>query len=135
MFSGAQALTTPLTSTDLPLPRLATGKVRDVYVVDARRLLLVATDRVSAFDVVMCEPVPFKGQVLTQLSAWWCKQFDGIVDHHVISADSEEITAAIPALAAHKAEIDGRITLCRRTSVFPVECVVRGYLAGSAWKE
>ena len=126
---------TPMTASQLPLHRVNRGKVRDVYAVDADRLLLVATDRVSAFDIVMGEAVPFKGQVLTQLSAWWCRQLDGAVDHHLISADTEEIVRAVPALAPHRDAIDGRATLCRRTAVFPIECVVRGYLSGSAWKE
>jgi phosphoribosylaminoimidazole-succinocarboxamide synthase len=125
----------PMTRSDLPVQRLSQGKVRDVYAVDADRLLLLATDRVSAFDVVMGEGVPHKGRVLTQLSAWWCRQFDGVVKHHLISADTDEIVRAVPVLAAHRAAIDGRATLCRRTTVFPVECVVRGYLSGSAWKE
>ena len=126
---------TPMTTSQLPLHRASQGKVRDVYVVDPDRLLLVATDRVSAFDIVMSEAVPFKGQVLTQLSAWWCKQLEGVVDHHLISADAEEIISVVPVLAPHRDAIDGRATLCRKTKVFPVECVVRGYLSGSAWKE
>ncbi|MGE3066700.1 MAG: phosphoribosylaminoimidazolesuccinocarboxamide synthase [Hyphomicrobiaceae bacterium] len=122
-------------ASQLPLPRLAQGKVRDIYAVEADRLLLVATDRVSAFDVVMNEAVPLKGQVLTQMSAWWFGQLDGIVDHHMITADTEEIIRAVPALDRHREDIAGRAMLCRRTTVFPVECVVRGYLSGSAWKE
>jgi phosphoribosylaminoimidazole-succinocarboxamide synthase len=125
----------PMTRSDLPLQRLSQGKVRDVYGVDHDRLLLVATDRVSAFDVVMQEAVACKGQVLTQLSAWWCAQLDGSVHHHTISTDTDEIVAAVPALLAHRQAIEGRATLCRKTTVFPIECVVRGYLAGSAWKE
>ena len=119
----------------LPLELLGRGKVRDVYVVDAARLLLVATDRVSAFDVVMREAVPHKGAVLTQLSAWWCRQLEGVVAHHVLAADADAIIAAVPALADHRPEIAGRAMLCRRTAVFPIECVVRGYISGSAWKE
>ena len=119
----------------LPLPHLRRGKVREVYVVDASRLLLVATDRVSAFDVVMAEPVPSKGAVLTQMTAWWLRQFDGEIAHHMIAADADAIIAEVPALAPHRDAIAGRAMLCRRTDVFPVECVVRGYLAGSAWKE
>jgi phosphoribosylaminoimidazole-succinocarboxamide synthase len=125
----------PMTRSDLPLQRLAQGKVRDVYGLDNDRLLLLATDRVSAFDVVMQEGVPCKGQILTQLSAWWCAQLDGIVAHHIIATDTDEIVAAVPALVAHRQAIEGRATLCRRTTVFPIECVVRGYIAGSAWKE
>ncbi len=119
----------------LPLQHLRRGKVREVYVVDDDRLLLVATDRVSAFDVVMAEPVPFKGAVLTQVTAWWLRQFESDVHHHMISANAEEIVAAVPALAPHRAALAGRAMLCRRTEVFPIECVIRGYLSGSAWKE
>jgi phosphoribosylaminoimidazole-succinocarboxamide synthase len=124
-----------MTSSNLPLRRLSQGKVRDIYEVDADRLLLVASDRVSAFDIVMAEAVPCKGQVLTQLSAWWFAQFDGIVSHHLLSVDADDIIRAVPALASHRHDIAGRATLCRRTTVFPIECVVRGYLSGSAWKE
>lgn len=121
--------------TDLPLALWRRGKVRDVYEVDASRLLLVATDRVSAFDVVMRETVPWKGAVLTQISAWWLRQLGGIVQHHMLSADIDDIIAQVPALAGARSLLAGRSMLCRRTEVFPVECVVRGYLAGSAWKE
>ena len=126
---------TPMSFSDLPLPRLARGKVRDVYVVDADTLLLLATDRISAFDVVMAETIPMKGAVLTQISAWWFGRLGGVVPHHMISADADEIIAAVPALHGHRADIVGRAMLCRRTKVFPIECVVRGYLSGSAWKE
>lgn len=121
--------------TALPLPLLRRGKVRDVYEVDADRLLLVTSDRVSAFDVVMRELVPFKGAVLTQVTAWWLRRFEGEVAHHLLSCDIEAIVRAVPVLAAHRDVLAGRTMLCRRTEVFPVECVVRGYLAGSAWKE
>ena len=124
-----------MTTSDLPLRRIARGKVRDVYEVDADRLLLVATDRVSAYDVVMAEPIPMKGAVLTQTSAWWFRQLDGTVRHHMLAADADAIVAAVPALAGHRAEIAGRAMLCRRATVFPIECVVRGYLSGSAWRE
>ena len=119
----------------LPLQHLRRGKVREVYVVDDDRLLLVATDRVSAFDVVMAEPIPYKGAVLTQITAWWLRQLQSDVHHHMISADADEIVRQIPSLADHRAALAGRAMLCRRTDVFPVECVIRGYLAGSAWKE
>jgi phosphoribosylaminoimidazole-succinocarboxamide synthase len=108
--------------------------VREVYVVDDDRLLLVATDRVSAFDVVMAEAIPHKGIVLTQITAWWLSQLAGDVWHHMISAQVDEIVAEVPSLAEHRAAIDGRAMLCRRADVFPVECVIRGYLSGSAWK-
>ena len=80
-----------MTASDLPLKRIARGKVRDVYEVDGDRLLLVATDRVSAYDVVMAEPIPMKGAVLTQTSAWWFRQLGAVVRHHMISAEAEEI--------------------------------------------
>ncbi|MBV6520851.1 MAG: Phosphoribosylaminoimidazole-succinocarboxamide synthase [Gemmatimonadaceae bacterium] len=126
---------TTLASTHLPLPLHRRGKVRDVYEVDAERLLIVATDRVSAFDVVMRETVPFKGAVLTQLTAWWLSQLEGRVEHHMLASTAPEIVEAIPALAGMEAQLVGRAMLCRRTSVFPVECVMRGFIAGSAWKE
>jgi phosphoribosylaminoimidazole-succinocarboxamide synthase len=119
----------------LPLRHLRRGKVREVYVVDENSLLLVATDRVSAFDVVMREPIPFKGAVLTQLTAWWLRQLQPEVRHHMISADIDDITRAVPLIGPHRGALVGRAMLCRRTEVFPVECVVRGYLTGSAWKE
>ena len=119
----------------LPLPLLRSGKVREVYEVDADRLLLVASDRVSAFDVVMDERVPHKGAVLTQMTAWWLREFGGLVPHHMLASTAGEIIAQVPALEAHRSELAGRAMLCRRTDVFPVECVVRGYLSGSAWKE
>ena len=119
----------------LPLKHLRRGKVREVFEVDAERLLLVATDRVSAFDVVLREPVPYKGAVLTQMTAWWLRRLESTVAHHMISADVGEIVEAIPQLASHRDMLAGRSMLCRRTEVFPVECVVRGYISGSAWKE
>ncbi|MBX9943762.1 MAG: phosphoribosylaminoimidazolesuccinocarboxamide synthase [Reyranella sp.] len=124
-----------MTTSDLPLERIARGKVRDVYAVDRERLLLVATDRVSAYDVVMAEAIPMKGAVLTQLSAWWFRQLGDGVRHHMISANAGEIAAAVPALAPHRAQLAGRAMLCRRGTVFPIECVIRGYLSGSAWRE
>jgi phosphoribosylaminoimidazole-succinocarboxamide synthase len=119
----------------LPLSPFRRGKVRDVYVVDDDRLLIVATDRVSAFDVVMRETIPYKGAVLTQITAWWLRQLEGLVDHHMLSADTADIVRAVPALRGHELELAGRAMLCRRSTVFPIECVVRGYLSGSAWKE
>lgn len=119
----------------LPLAPFRRGKVRDVYVVDDARLLLVATDRVSAFDVVMAETIPYKGAVLTQITAWWLRQLERDVPHHMLSADISEIVREIPSLRDHERELAGRAMLCRRTTVFPIECVVRGYLSGSAWKE
>src|SRR4030081_571054 len=122
-------------ASDLPLPRIGRGKVRDIYAVDDDRLLLVTTDRISAFDIVMTETIPMKGAVLTQISAWWFGQLEGVVPHHMISADSEAIIAEVPALKPPRAARAGRAMLCRRLEVFPIECLIRGYLSGSAWKE
>jgi phosphoribosylaminoimidazole-succinocarboxamide synthase len=126
---------TTMLASDLPLPRIGRGKVRDIYAVGDDRVLLLTTDRISAFDVVMAETIPMKGAVLTQISAWWFAQLEGVVPHHMISAEAGEIIKEVPALQGHRAEIAGRAMLCRRTTVFPIECVIRGYLSGSAWKE
>lgn len=122
-------------ASDLPLPRIGRGKVRDIYAVGEDRVLLVTTDRISAFDVVMAETIPMKGAVLTQISAWWFAQLAGVLPHHMISADADAIIGEVPALKAQRAALAGRAMLCRRTTVFPIECVIRGYLSGSAWKE
>jgi len=119
----------------LPLPLLRRGKVREVYEVDARRLLMVASDRLSAFDVIMREPVPDKGAVLTQISAFWFHTLRAASPHHCITADTEAICEAVPALRAHRTAIAGRAMLVTRAEPVLFECVVRGYLSGSAWKE
>ena len=126
---------TTMLASDLPLPRIGRGKVRDVYAVGEDRVLLLTTDRISAFDVVMAETIPMKGAVLTQISAWWFKKLEGTVPHHMISADADTIIREVPALKDHRASLEGRAMLCQRTTVFPIECVIRGYLSGSAWKE
>src|ERR1700712_5017590 len=126
---------TTMLASDLPLPKIGRGKVRDIYAVGDDRVLLLTTDRISAFDVVMTETIPMKGAVLTQISAWWFRRLEGVVPHHMISAEADEIIEEVPALQGHRAEIAGRAMLCRRTAVFPIECVIRGYLSGSAWKE
>ena len=126
---------TGIATTTLPLRTLRRGKVRDVYEVDGDRLLVVATDRVSAFDVVMRETVPFKGAVLTQLTAWWLGHIQRDVHHHMISASVDDIVREVPTLDAHRDLLRGRAMLVWRAEVFPVECVIRGYIAGSAWKE
>ena len=101
----------------------------------ADHLLLVATNRVSAFDVVMNEPVPDKGRVLTQITAWWLSTHLRDIPHHLVSVRPDEIRGAVPELAECREGWEGRATLVRRTRPLPVECVVRGYLSGSAWKE
>ncbi len=127
--------TAPLVSSDLPLPLLRRGKVREMYEVDAESLLMVASDRVSAFDVVMNEAVPDKGAVLTQLSAFWFARLAHVIPNHLLTADADEIIRRVPGLRAHRATLAGRAMLVRRTTPMPFECVVRGYLSGSAWAE
>ncbi|HJU74671.1 MAG TPA: phosphoribosylaminoimidazolesuccinocarboxamide synthase [Gemmatimonadaceae bacterium] len=126
---------TTIAASTLPLHLAWRGKVRDVYHVDDARVLLVTTDRISAFDVVMNETVPYKGAVLTQLTAWWLRQLERHVPHHMLSADADEIAREVPGLDAHRDAIRLRAMLCRRVHIVPIECVMRGYLAGSAWKE
>src|SRR6202451_422948 len=126
---------TTMRASDLALPRIGRGKVRDIYAVGDDRVLLLTTDRISAFDIVMAETIPMKGAVLTQISAWWFKKLEGAVPHHMISADADVIIGEVPALKGHRASLEGRAMLCKRTKVFPIECVIRGYLSGSAWKE
>ena len=125
----------PLAESRLPLPLLRRGKVREVYEVDAGHLLLVASDRVSAFDIVMREPIPRKGAVLTQMSAFWFERLAGVARSHFVTARTDEILDRLPALRSRAAEIEGRSMLVRRTDPVPFECVVRGYLSGSAWVE
>jgi phosphoribosylaminoimidazole-succinocarboxamide synthase len=124
----------PISRTDLPLPLLRRGKVRDVYDLgDA--LLFVATDRVSAFDVVLPQPVPRKGEVLTLISAWWFGRTADLVPNHLLSVDPDAICRSYPGLTATREIWARRSMLVRKLEPFPVECVVRGYIAGSAWKE
>jgi len=126
---------TVIASSRLPLPLWRRGKVREVYEVDDARLLLVASDRVSAFDVVMTEPVPRKGEVLTQITVSWLEILGGLGPHHFLTADADQIAREVPALADHRDALAGRSMLVRRTAPVPFECVVRGYLSGSAWQE
>lgn len=127
-------MTEPLRTVELDLPLVKEGKVREVYAL-GDNLLLVATDRLSAFDVVLDEPIPHKGVVLTQLSLWWFERTSDIVSNHVITADPQAIIERHPPLAESRSRWEGRSILCRKTDPFPVECVVRGYITGSAWKE
>lgn len=125
----------PLAESQLPLTRIRRGKVREMYVVDGEHLLMVASDRVSAFDVVMREPIPRKGAVLTQMSAYWFRALAHIVPNHFVTASTREIVERIPDLAPHRSQLAGRSMLVRRAEPIPFECVVRGYLSGSAWAE
>lgn len=114
----------------IPLPHLHRGKVRDLYDAGEGRLLMVASDRISAFDVVMDEPVPEKGRVLTAMSAHWFAEVADVVGNHLLSTDLDDMPPE-----ARSEELAGRVMLCRRAEMLPVECIVRGFLAGSAWKE
>jgi phosphoribosylaminoimidazole-succinocarboxamide synthase len=128
MASAAPIVETALA--DLKLVRR--GKVRDVYAVDEDRLLIVATDRISAFDSVSPTPIERKGEVLTALSRFWFARLGQIVPNHLLTTNIDEMPDAI---RGHADELRGRSMLVRRTEVFPVECVVRGYLSGSGWKD
>jgi len=128
-------MTGVLVQSTLPVPLLRRGKVREVYEVDERTLLLVASDRVSAFDVVMREAVPHKGAVLTQMSAFWFDRLRSVMPHHCLTADVAQIVSRVPALASHQGELQGRAMLTRRAAPVPFECVVRGYISGSGWAE
>jgi phosphoribosylaminoimidazole-succinocarboxamide synthase len=110
---------------------LGRGKVRDIYEVDGK-LLLVASDRLSAFDVVMPDGIPGKGQVLNRISAFWFRKLENIVPNHMISIEVGEFP---PAARAHAEMLRGRSMLCRKAAPLPIECVVRGYLSGSGWAE
>ena len=110
------------------------GKVRDLYAVDDARLLLVASDRLSAFDVVLPTPIPDKGRVLTGLSRWWFAETASIVPNHLLSVDPADLPPGF-AGPGDAGSLRGRMMLCRRADVLPVECIVRGYLSGSGWKE
>jgi phosphoribosylaminoimidazole-succinocarboxamide synthase len=114
--------------TDLPLPLLARGKVRELYAVDDDHLLLVASDRISAYDVILPTPIPDKGAVLTGLTLWWFGQLSDLVPHHLVTAAVDDYPAE---LAPYADALRGRSMLCKRLVMQPVECVARGYLTGS----
>jgi phosphoribosylaminoimidazole-succinocarboxamide synthase len=115
----------------VPLPLVHSGKVREVYDAGDGRLLMVTSDRISAFDVVMVEPIPHKGRVLTAMTAYWLEQVADLVPSHLVSFDP----ADFPPEAAALGDVAGRAMLVRRADMLPIECIVRGYVAGSAWKE
>jgi len=125
----------PLLETSLELPLVHRGKVRDVYAFDDDHLLMVASDRVSAFDVVMGRAIPRKGEVLTMVTAWWLNGLDGDTPHHLVAVDPDAIVRRRPELEASRPHWARRAMLVRRTRPVLVECVVRGFLSGSAWRE
>ena len=110
---------------DIDLPHLYSGKVRDIYDAGDDRLLMVTSDRMSAFDVVMAEPIPSKGRVLTAMSAFWFEQMSDLVGSHLIATELDGLPP----------EAEGRVMLCRKAEMLPIECIVRGHITGSAWKE
>ena len=112
----------------MTLTRVATGKVREIYELDATTLLMVASDRMSAFDVVMAEPIPDKGRVLTGLTAFWDERLSPIAPTHLVSVE-------VPAAARDLDDLEGRVMVVRKAEMLPIECIVRGYLAGTAWAE
>ncbi|MBL8775277.1 MAG: phosphoribosylaminoimidazolesuccinocarboxamide synthase [Acidimicrobiales bacterium] len=114
----------------IDLPHLATGKVRDIYDAGDDRLLIVTSDRISAFDVVMDQPIPDKGRVLTAISAFWFDELGSVAPHHLLSTDLADVPAG-----AQDPSLAGRVMLVKKAEMLPLECIVRGYLTGSAWKE
>ncbi len=123
-------MSTLSTVPDLGLPHVHRGKVRDLFDAGEGRLVMVASDRLSAFDVVMAEPVPDKGRVLTAMSVAWFEELGDIMGNHLLSADVADLPAS-----AQLPELAGRVMLCRRARMLPIECIVRGFVTGSAWKE
>jgi phosphoribosylaminoimidazole-succinocarboxamide synthase len=116
----------------LPLPHLYSGKVRDIYAVGDDQLLMVTSDRLSAFDVVLDEPIRHKGRVLTAISAFWFEVLSDVAGSHLVSTDLADLPADV---VAADPDLAGRIMLCRKAEMLSIECIVRGYLSGSAWKE
>ena len=116
----------------ISLPYVHSGKVRDIYALGDDQLLMVTSDRMSAFDVVMAEPIPHKGRVLTAMSAHWFDVLGDVVGSHLVSTDPADLPAGV---AGPDDDLAGRIMLCRKAEMLPIECIVRGYITGSAWKE
>ncbi len=113
-------------------PLLSRGKVRDIYEIDPQTLLIVTTDRMSAFDVIMNEPIPYKGVVLNQITLYWMDAFKNVVANHLLATDVRDFPAA---LAPHAGDLEGRSVLVRKAKPLPIECIVRGYLTGSGFKD
>ncbi len=116
----------------LPLPHLYSGKVRDIYAVGDDQLLMVTSDRLSAFDVVLDEPILHKGRVLTAISAFWFEALGDVAGSHLVSTD---VADRPDGVADADPDLAGRVMLCRKAEMLDIECIVRGYLSGSAWKE
>src|SRR6516164_6236701 len=128
-----ELLDSVLIRTDFPdLQLKASGKVRDVYDIDENQLLFVASDRISAFDYVLATGIPHKGRILNQISLFWFDFLADVVPNHLITADVEKYPGPIRKYAD---QLRGRSMLVRRAEIFPVECIVRGYISGAGWKE
>lgn len=121
--------------THLPLPRVAVGKVRDIYGVGSDKLLIVTTDRLSAFDVVMPNPIPLKGKVLNQITIFWQDFFKDLIPQHMITSEVEKMGLPAEVVKNFRHEIEGRSMLVKRAKPLEIECVVRGYITGSGWKD
>ena len=113
-------------------PLVSRGKVRDIYEIDAETLLIVTTDRMSAFDVIMNEPIPYKGVVLNQITLYWMNACKDLVANHLLATDVRDFPAA---LAPHRDDLDGRAVIARKAKPLPIECIVRGYITGSGFKD
>ena len=113
-------------------PLVSRGKVRDMYGLDDQTLLIVTTDRMSAFDVILEDPIPYKGVVLNQLTCYWMETFQPVIDNHLLDTDVRDFPKS---LQKHAAELEGRAVVVRRAKPLPIECIVRGYLSGSGWKD
>lgn len=125
-------MTAPLISTSMPsLSLIGRGKVRDIYALDSQ-LLIVATDRISAFDVIMPNPIPGKGRILTRMSAFWFRKMEDIIGNHIISINPDDYPEAC---RPYRDILTGRSMLVKKAQPLPVECIVRGYLSGSGWKD
>ncbi|MCF8040286.1 MAG: phosphoribosylaminoimidazolesuccinocarboxamide synthase [Desulfohalobiaceae bacterium] len=122
-----------VTQTDIKeYPLLSRGKVRDIYGLDDKTLLIVTTDRMSAFDVVLPDPIPYKGVVLNQLTSFWMNKFESLVKNHLLETDFRDFPRT---LAPYQAQLQGRAVVVRKTEPLPIECIVRGYISGSGWKD
>lgn len=122
-----------VTSTDIKeYPLISRGKVRDIYEIDAETLLIITTDRMSAFDVIMNEPIPYKGVILNQITLFWMERVKDIIKNHLIESDVDKFPEA---LRPYRDQLEGRSVLVRKAKPLPVECIVRGYISGSGWKD
>jgi phosphoribosylaminoimidazole-succinocarboxamide synthase len=121
--------------THLPLTRIAVGNVRDIYSIGSDKLLIVTTDRLSAFDVVMPNPIPMKGKVLNQLTIFWQDHFKDLIPQHIITSEVDEMGLPSEVVKNFRHEIEGRSMLVKKAQPLEIECVVRGYITGSGWKD